>query len=622
MKRLARFLEGYRRESVLAPLFKLLEALMDLIVPLVVAGAIDVGIAGGNKGYILKMFLCLIALAAAGLGFSFTAQFFSAKASVGFATKLRQALFDHIQKLSYTQLDTLGTSTLITRMTSDVQQVQNGLNLALRLLLRSPFIVFGAMVMAFTIDVKCAIIFAVVIPLLSIVVFGIMLVSIPLFRKVQKALDSVTGATRQNLTGVRVIRAFCKEEEEVRSFDENNAALTRINQFVGRISALMNPATYFLINLAAIFLIRQGALRVSAGSLQQGQVVALYNYMAQITVELIKLASLIITINKALACADRVADVLDVETGMEYPDEANVQTGETSARGADAGFATSVSAADSAVHFDHVSFTYAGAGADSLTDISFEAKKGQTIGIIGGTGSGKSTIASLIPRFYDATAGSVTIFGKDAKAYGKGQLIDLVGMVPQRAVLFAGTIRDNLRWGNENATDEELWEAIRTAQAEEVVKGKEGQLDFVLEQNGKNLSGGQRQRLTIARALVKKPQILILDDSASALDFATDARLRQAINGLEGNMTVFLISQRTASIRYADQILVLDDGNLAGKGTHDELMASCETYQEIYYSQFPEERPENRADAVAEEDVHSTAAGTDAGTFAGKEAQA
>ncbi len=589
------YLKDFKKESVLAPLFKMLEALFDLFVPLVVAAIIDQGIAGNNKGYIFRHCGLLILLAVIGLTCSITAQFFAAKASVGFAARLRQALFDHIEKLSFAELDTLGTNTLITRMTSDINQVQNGLNLALRLLLRSPFIVFGAMIMAFTIDVKCALVFVVAIPLLCIVVFGIMLISIPLFKRVQAGLDRVLGTTRENLTGVRVIRAFNKEESEIASFDEKNEALTSMQKFVGRFSALMNPVTYIIINLATIALIWQGALQVDMGNLTQGQVVALYNYMAQILVELVKLANLIISITKALACAGRVEKILDVEPGMTYPEAsadvsekskalAQNKEGQEKENGQQAG-------GDTAVSFRDVTFTYAGAGAPSLSAISFQAKKGQTIGVIGGTGSGKSSLVNLIPRFYDPEQGVVEVNGKNVKEYAAGELIDQIGVVPQKAVLFEGTIRDNMKWGNEQATDEEIWQALTTAQAKEVVEGKTGQLDFALEQNGRNLSGGQRQRLTIARALVKKPQILILDDSASALDFATDAALRRAIREMEGETTVFIVSQRTSSIRYADLILVLDDGHLAGRGTHEELLADCSIYQEIYYSQYPDERP-------------------------------
>ena len=574
MNRLWIYLKEYRKESVLAPLFKLLEALMDLLVPIVVADIINRGIRQHEDGVVVRYFLLLIGLAALGVGFSFFAQWMSAKASVGFATRIRQALFDHVQKLGYRELDTLGTDTIITRMTSDVNQVQNGLNLALRLLLRSPFIVFGAMIMAFTIDTRSAVIFAVVIPLLSVVVFGIMLLSIPLFAKVQAALDRLLGMTRENLTGVRVIRAFCKEKQEIDEFDWRNTLLTKLNEKVGRLSALMNPATFLLINAATIVLIRTGALQVSSGVILQGDVVALYNYMALIVVELVKLASLIISINKALACGRRIQAMLETEPAMSYPDALpENSTGD-----------------DAAVRFDHVSFAYAAAGDEVLTDIDFTVRKGQTVGVIGGTGSGKSTVAHLISRFYDATSGSVEVDGLDVRQYPAGELTKRIGIVPQKAVLFRGSIRDNLKWGNEDASDEEMWEALETVQAAEVVREKDGQLDAAVEQGGRNFSGGQRQRLTIARALVKKPEILILDDSASALDFATDLALRRAIAGLPGGMTVFIISQRTSSMRSADRILVLDDGKMAGFGTHDELMAQCGVYQEIYYSQFPEEK--------------------------------
>ena len=575
MRTLAKYLRNYKKESILAPFFKFLEVVFDLLVPIVIAQIIDVGIAHNDHGYIVQKFFILILMAAAGLAVSITAQFFAAKASVGFATEVRQAVFDHIQKLSYTELDTLGTDTLITRLTDDVNQVQNGVNMGLRLLLRSPFIVFGAMVMAFTINVRCALIFAVAIPVLFLVVFVIMFLSIPLFKKVQGRLDSVTRLTRENLTGVRVIRAFCREADAVAEFDEINLALTRLNEFVGKISALLNPATYVLINIATVILIRTAGVQVNLGNMQQGEIVALYNYMAQMIVELIKLASLIITLNKSMACADRVAGILKVDSTMTYPDKASLPTVESS---------------DYAVAFDHVSFSYAGTGAPSLSDITFSAKKGSTIGIIGGTGSGKSTLVSLISRFYDATSGDVMVDGENVKNYTKEELCNKVGVVQQRAVLFKGSIRDNMKWGKEDATDAEIWEALTTAQAKEVVEGKQDQLDFMLEQNGKNLSGGQKQRLSIARALVKKPEILILDDSSSALDFATDAKLRKAVHNLEGNTTTFLVSQRIAGIRQADQILVLGNGTLEGNGTHDELMKTCEVYREIYFSQFPEER--------------------------------
>ena len=574
MKKLASYLKRYTKESILAPLFKLLEVVFDLMVPLVVARMINIGVAGNDRGYMVRCFLILILMALLGLAASITAQFFAAKASTGFAADLRQAVFDHIQGFSFTELDTLGADTMITRLTDDINQVQTGVNMGLRLLLRSPFVVFGAMIMAFTIDVSCAWVFAVVIPVLFVAVFAIMLSSIPLYRRAQSALDRVTCLTRENLTGVRVIRAFCREDHSVREFDESSQALTRLNEFVGKISALLNPLTYVLINLAAVVLIDRAALRVNIGSIAQGDVVALNNYMLQITVELIKLASLIITLTKSMACAGRVAGVLEQPTSMTYP-EKDAQPRENG---------------DEAVRFDRVSFTYRNAGAPSLTDISFCAKKGQTVGIIGGTGSGKSTLISLIPRFYDAASGTVCLDGCNVKEYTQQALCRKVAVVQQRSVLFQGTIRDNLRWGNENASDEELWQALEVAQAREIVEGKEGQLDFRLEQGGRNLSGGQKQRLSIARALVKKPEILILDDSSSALDFATDAALRSAIHGLGGGVTTFLVSQRIACIRQADQILVLDNGSLAGVGTHEELLERCGLYQEIFDSQFPGER--------------------------------
>ena len=574
MKKLASYLKRYTKESILAPLFKLLEVVFDLMVPLVVARMINIGVAGNDRGYMVRCFLLLILMALLGLAASITAQFFAAKASTGFAADLRQAVFDHIQGFSFTELDTLGADTMITRLTDDINQVQTGVNMGLRLLLRSPFVVFGAMIMAFTIDVSCAWVFAVVIPVLFVAVFAIMLSSIPLYRKAQSALDRVTCLTRENLTGVRVIRAFCREDHSVREFDESSQALTKLNEFVGKISALLNPLTYVLINIAVVVLIDRAAIRVNIGSIAQGDVVALNNYMLQITVELIKLASLIITLTKSMACAGRVAGVLEQPTSMTYP-EKDAQPRENG---------------DEAVRFDRVNFTYRNAGAPSLTDISFRAEKGQTVGIIGGTGSGKSTLISLIPRFYDATSGTVCLDGCNVKEYTQEALCRKIAVVQQRSVLFQGTIRDNLRWGNENASDEELWQALEVAQAREIVEGKEGQLDFRLEQGGRNLSGGQKQRLSIARALVKKPEILILDDSSSALDFATDAALRSAIHGLGGGVTTFLVSQRIACIRQADQILVLDNGSLAGVGTHEELLERCGLYQEIFDSQFPGER--------------------------------
>ena len=575
MRSLAVYLKNYKKESILAPFFKFLEVVFDLIVPIVIAQIIDVGIANHDNKYIVQRFFILILMAAFGLTCSITAQFFAAKASVGFATKLRQAVYDHVQRLSFTELDTLGTDTLITRLTDDINQVQNGLNMGLRLLLRSPFIVLGSMVMAFTIDFKCALVFAVAIPFLFLVVFVIMFLSIPLFKKVQGKLDTVTGLTRENLTGVRVIRAFCREKEAVAEFDTRNQELTKLNLFVGKLSALLNPVTYVLINIATVILIQKAGVEVNLGGMQQGQVVALYNYMAQMIVELIKLASLIITLNKSAACAGRVADILKVKSTMDYPSA-------TTASGSDS--------SENAIVFNDVTFEYSKAGAPSLSHISFSVKKGQTVGIIGGTGSGKTTLVNLISRFYDASNGTVLLDGQNIENYTRNDLRSRIGVVPQKAALFKGSIRDNLKWGREDASDEDLWQALTTAQGKEVVEGKPGQLDFMLEQNGKNLSGGQKQRLTIARALVKKPEILILDDSASALDFATDAALRKSLNRLDWKVTTFLVSQRSSSIQQADLILVLDNGTLAGKGTHAELLRTCDTYREIYFSQFPEER--------------------------------
>ena len=566
-------LKKYQKESVLAPLFKLLEALMDLTVPLVIAQIIKNGIGQNDMGFVLKMFGLLLMLAVLGMTFSFTAQWFAAKASTGYATDLRQELFDNIQDLTYAELDQLGTDTLITRMTSDVLQVQTGLNLALRLLLRSPFIVFGAMIVAFTIDVKSALIFVVTIPVLAIVIFTIMWISIPLYTKVQSALDKLLGTLRENLLGVRVIRAFRKEDAEVQQFNQENDTLTQYNEYVGRLSALMNPLTYILINVAIITLIYVGAFRVDGGIIAQADVVALYNLMALIIVELIKLSSLIITINKSLASLERIEAVLVVKREMVYPIEP-VKEDESAP----------------AVIFDQVSFSYPQAGADAISNISFVANRGETIGIIGGTGCGKSTVVQLIPRFYDVQSGKVCVNGVDVKDYPQGELVAKVGMIPQKAVLFEGTIRENMQWGKEDATDEEIWHALEIAQAADVVRSKNG-LDAMIEQNGRNLSGGQKQRLTIARALLKNPEILIMDDSASALDFATDLKLRRAIHNLGNQMTVFIVSQRASTVRAANQILVLDDGNLVGIGTHDELMENCKVYQEIYYSQFPEEKP-------------------------------
>lgn len=567
MKKLLVYLKDYIKESILGPLFKLLEALFELFVPLVIAAIIDTGIENSNTGYIIKMCLVLVLLGFVGLAFSITAQYFAAKASVGFVSKIRHVLFGHIQSLSYSELDQIGTSTLITRMTSDMNQVQNGMNLALRLLLRSPFVVFGAMIMAFTIDVPSAMIFVYVTIVLLIVVFGIMLGSIPLYKKVQQKLDAVMTVTRENLTGVRVIRAFCKEDEETDDFINKNNELTASQKFVGKISALMNPVTYVIINLAIIWLIHTGAVRVEAGILTQGAVVALYNYMSQILVELIKLANLIINITKSIACGNRIQAVLDIKPDLE--------SGNSSCN-------------EGSVEFDHVNLRYKNAGADSLSDITFTAAKGETIGIIGGTGSGKSSLVNLIPRFYDAASGEVKVGGVNVKDMDVELLREKIGVVPQKAVLFHGTIRENMQWGVTNASDDEIMEAIEAAQGLDVIKAKGG-LECEIEQGGKNLSGGQRQRLTIARALVKKPEILILDDSASALDFATDAALRKSLRELDYHPTVFIVSQRTSSIQHADRIIVLDDGAAVGIGTHDELMKSCSVYQEIYNSQFKKE---------------------------------
>lgn len=577
MKKLLIYLKDYKKESVLAPLFKMLEASFELIVPLVVTQIIDVGIANGDSGYILRMCLIMVALGLIGLTCSITAQYFAAKAAVGFGTQVRHQLFAHIQTFSFSEIDKVGTATLITRMTSDINQVQSGVNMVLRLFLRSPFIVFGAMIMAFTIDVKAALVFVVTIPLLSIVVFGIMAISIPLYRKVQERLDKVLGITRENLTGVRVIRAFHKEEEEKNRYEESLGALTSMQNHVGRISAFMNPVTYIIINCGIIALLYIGAFQVDTGVLTQGQVVALVNYMSQILVELIKLANLIVTITKAVACGNRIESVLEMKSSMPI-DVQKEQLGAVAGNKSEA--------SEYMVEFSHVGLTYQGAGAESLTDIDFQVKKGETIGIIGGTGSGKTSLVHLIPRFYDATAGEVKINGKNVKDYPIEQLRQMVGIVMQKAVLFQGTIRENLCWGKENATEKELYQALETAQAREVVDGKDGKLDAQVEQGGKNFSGGQRQRLTIARALVRKPQILILDDSASALDYATDARLRKAIREMEGEPTVFIVSQRTSSIQHADKIIVLDDGVVSGIGTHEQLLETCEVYREIYESQY------------------------------------
>ena len=575
MKSLLKYIKDYKKESILAPLFKMLEASFELLVPLVMAYMIDQGIGGKDQGVIFRVGLVLISLGLIGLVCSITAQFFAAKAAVGFAAKLKHSLFAHIQSLSFSEMDTIGTSTLITRMSSDVNQVQSGVNLVLRLFLRSPFIVFGAMIMAFTIDVKAAMIFVVTIPLLCLVVFGIMLIGMPLYKKVQAGLDKILGITRENLTGARVVRAFNKEETEILRFEEGNEALTKMQMFVGKISALMNPVTYIIINGAVIVLIWTGAIRVDNGYITQGEVVALVNYMSQILVELIKLANLIITVTKAFACANRIEAVFQTKPGLFSPSKPKNYCGETEK--------------DAAVSFEHVCLTYKNAGAESLTDIHFSVKKGQTIGIIGGTGSGKSSIVNLIPRFYDATKGSVKINGIDVKEYSLEELRNKIGMVMQKAVLFKGTVKENLLWGKEDATEEEMWRALEISQAREFVEGKKDGLESLIAQGGKNLSGGQKQRLTIARALIRKPEILILDDSASALDFATDAKLRKAIREMEENLTVFIVSQRASSIQYADSIIVMDDGEIAGIGTHDMLLETCGVYREIYDSQFKKE---------------------------------
>ena len=567
-----RYLSGYKRESVLAPLFKMLEATFDLFVPLVMADIVNVGIAAHDFRYILVRCGILLLLAFVGLVCSLTAQYFSAKAAVGYSTGLRHALFEHIQRLSFTEMDTMGTSTLITRMTSDVNQVQSGLNLFLRLFLRSPFVVIGAMIMAFTVNFRAALIFVVAIPLLSVVVFGVMVITRPLYKSVQTRLDRVLGLTRENLTGVRVVRAFDKEKSEVDRFEDANELLTKMQLHVGHISALMNPLTYVIINLAIVALLYVGSIEISIGGMASGDVIALVNYMNQILIELVKLANLIVQVSKALACAGRVQAVLDTKPGMEFPAEL---TGNVPAE-----------KAGDAVRFDHVSLTYKGAGAPSLSDINFTAKRGQTIGVIGGTGSGKSSLISLIPRFYDATEGSVEIMGRPVRQYPRTDLRGKVAVVMQKAQLFGGTIRSNLLWGSQNASDADLWAALETAQAAEFVKAKPLGLDEPVEQGGRNLSGGQKQRLTIARALVGKPDILILDDSASALDYATDAALRKALAALPGDLTVFIVSQRAASLQHADQIIVLDDGRMVGLGRHAELLESCPVYKEIYESQF------------------------------------
>ena len=570
MKSLLVYLKDYKKESILAPLFKMLEALFELFVPLVMAVIIDRGIANGDRGYIVQMCLLLVALAIIGLACSISAQFFAAKAAVGFSTKLRHELFHHIQNLSFTEMDTIGTSTLITRMTSDVNQVQSGVNLVLRLFLRSPFIVFGAMIMAFTINAGEAFVFVITIPILSIIVFGIMLISMPLYKKVQKSLDKVLGITRQNLTGARVIRAFGNEKNEIKDFQDSNQTLTNIQKFVGKISGLMNPITYVVINIAIVALIWHGALKVDAGNITQGQLIALVSYMSQILVELVKLANLIITVTKALACANRIENVFEIESSMNVINTDNLSGGQQEF---------------DSVEFQHVCLTYKNAGEESLTDIDFKVKRGQTVGIIGGTGSGKSSIVNLIPRFYDATKGMVLINGKDVKEYSLEELRNKIGVVMQKAVLFKGTIRENLLWGKKDATGDEINQALIISQAKEFVDKKSEGLEAFVDQGGKNLSGGQKQRLTIARAIIKNPEILILDDSASALDFATDANLRKAIKEMKNAPTVFVVSQRASSIQQADQIIVLDDGNVVGIGNHNELIQNCTVYQEIYYSQ-------------------------------------
>lgn len=565
MSPVIKMLGKYKKEAVLSPLFKLLEALFELFVPIVVASLIDIGIGNADKGYAVKMFFLLVLLAVIGLSFSITAQYFAAKAAVGVGTRLRSVLFKKIQSLSFSELDSIGTSTMITRMTSDVNQVQSGINMFLRLFMRSPFIVFGAMIMAFTIDFQAALVFVCAIPVLAVVVFAIMLISIPLYKKSQSRLDKVTGKTRENLTGARVIRAFCREEREIDEFKDLNSQLTAAQKYVGKISALMNPVTFVIINVAIVVLIWVGAIRVEQGVLTQGAVVALYNYMSQILVELIKLANLIITMTKSVACCNRVTAVLETSSTLQHTDNDTIET-------------------ENCIDFVNVALTYQGAGGESLTDINFSIKPGETVGIIGGTGSGKSSLVNLIPHFYDCTRGGVYVDGKNVKSYSTAELREKIGIVLQKAVLFKGTIRDNLLWGNENATEQQLVQALEIAQAADVVASKKNGLDEVIEQGGKNLSGGQKQRLTIARALVKQPEILILDDSASALDYATDARLRKAVKGLK-NTTVIIVSQRTSSIMSADKIIVMDDGKIVGIGTHSQLLDSCSIYQEIYSSQ-------------------------------------
>ncbi len=571
MKKLLVYLKDYKKETMLAPLFKMLEAIFELFIPLVMANIIDIGIKNNDKNYVIQMCFIMVLLGIVGLVCSITAQYYSAKAAVGFGTKLRHGLFAHVQSLSFTEIDTIGTSTMITRMTSDINQVQSGVNMVLRLFLRSPVIVIGAMIMAFTIDIKAALIFVVTIPLLSIVVFGIMKISIPLYTKVQENLDKVLGITRENLTGVRVIRAFHKEESEIEQFEEHNESLTKTSMLVGRITALMNPITYVIINGAIVALIWTGAIRVETGIITQGALTALVNYMSQILVELIKLANLIVTITKSIACGNRIQSVFEITSSMIDNNEIKSTENKNN---------------EIIISFNHVSLTYENAGDESLTDINFNVKRGQTIGIIGGTGSGKSSLINLIPRFYDATKGQIIVDGVNVKDYSLEQLRSKIGVVMQKAVLFKGTIRENLSWGKKDASDEEIIDALTISQSKEIIDSKDEGLDFLVAQGGKNLSGGQKQRLTIARALVRKPEILILDDSASALDYATDAKLRKSIREMKKSPTVFIVSQRASSIIYADQIIVLDDGHIAGIGTHENLLKTCEVYKEIYYSQF------------------------------------
>ena len=573
MGKLLRFLKGYEKESILGPLFKLLEATLELFVPLIVASLIDVGIGNRDLSYVIKMFVFLIILGVVGLAFSLTAQFFAAKAAVGFVKKIKHALFKHMEELSYTEIDKLGTSAMVNRMTSDMNQVQSGMNMSLRLLLRSPFVVGGAFIMAWTIDGQAAKVFGVTILALTVIVYGIMIITIPLYRKVQQKLDGVLSATRENLVGVRVIRAFGLEEEEKAEFVRKHGELTKGQKFVGSISALTNPLTYIVVNLGIAVLIWKGAIQVEHGILTQGAVVALYNYMAQILEELVKLANMIVLLTKMVASGNRIQNVLDMESSQKFPEETRKESRREMPY----------------VVFENVALKYAKAGEESLSNLNFSVKKGQVVGVIGGTGSGKTSLVNMIPRFYDATKGVVYVDGIDVKDYKKEEIREKVGVVPQKAVLFKGTIRDNIRWGKADASDEEIWQALSIAQAEEIVLNKENKLDFMIAQNGRNLSGGQRQRLTIARALVRKPEILILDDSASALDYATDAKLRKALQEMEEKTTIFIVSQRTISIQHADLILVLDDGEMVGMGTHEELLESCETYQEIYASQFKKE---------------------------------